>query len=72
MIALSDEDKEITMSLSMVQVCVQDMQEQGMSPTRIAVALAIHMNEQVSLAIPHPKYAQAFRRALIDEEMKLP
>lgn len=48
------ERQNVLRALAMVEACVQDMAEAGLSDVNMASALAYHMHKRIALALPDP------------------
>lgn len=62
----ADEDARVHRALAMVESCVQDMAEAGLTPVNMTSALAYHMHRQIAQALPDPALRARWLASLMD------
>lgn len=58
------DEEALQLAMAMVEACVQDMAEKGLTAQHRAIGLAFHMQRQAEIAMPTPETAAAFKAAL--------
>lgn len=59
------EEQKVLRALAMVEACVQDMAEEGLSDINMASALALHMHQRIAQALP-PRSRRIWLEAVLD------
>jgi hypothetical protein len=61
------EAEKLARAMAIVEVAVQTMAEEGLSPVARAIGLAFHMNAQADLAMPTSDTRALFKLGLISD-----